>query len=114
MEGLISLRNCWLFAPAEVQVRPGERPQRTRCAASKPWYLLVKTMDFGAFVNFKGTQDGLVHISELTNRRVNRTTDIVKVGDKVKVKVVGFDNRGKIKLSMKEIKQGGEKSFNRA
>ena len=75
---------------------------------------VVKTMDFGAFVNFKGTQDGLVHISELTNRRVNRTTDIVKVGDKVKVKVVGFDNRGKIKLSMKEVKQTREKDFNRA
>ena len=59
-------------------------------------------------------KDGLVHISELSNRRVGRTTDVVKVGDKVKVKVVGFDNRGKIKLSMKEIKQGGEKSFNRA
>ena len=75
---------------------------------------VVKTMDFGAFVNFKGTQDGLVHISELTNRRVNRTTDIVKVGDKVKVKVVGFDNRGKIKLSMKEVKQTSERDFNRA
>ncbi len=75
---------------------------------------VVKTMDFGAFVNFKGTQDGLVHISELTNRRVNRTTDIVKVGDKVKVKVVGFDNRGKIKLSMKEVKQASERDFNRA
>ena len=71
-------------------------------------------MDFGAFVNFMGAKDGLVHISELSNRRVNRTTDVVKVGDKVKVKVVGFDNRGKIKLSMKEIKQGGEKSFNQA
>ena len=71
-------------------------------------------MDFGAFVNFMGAKDGLVHISELSNRRVGRTTDVVKVGDKVKVKVVGFDNRGKIKLSMKEIKQGGEKSFNRA
>ena len=71
-------------------------------------------MDFVAFVNFMGAKDGLVHISELSNRRVNRTTDVVKVGDKVKVKVVGFDNRGKIKLSMKEIKQGGEKSFNRA
>ena len=75
---------------------------------------VVKTMDFGAFVNFMGAKDGLVHISELSNRRVGRTTDVVKVGDKVKVKVVGFDNRGKIKLSMKEIKQGGEKSFNQA
>ena len=74
---------------------------------------VVKTMDFGAFVNFMGKKDGLVHISELSDRRVRRTTDIVKVGDKVKVKVVGFDNRGKIKLSMKEIKQNN-KNFNRA
>ena len=63
---------------------------------------VVKIMDFGAFVNFMGTKDGLVHISELADRRVARTTDIVKEGDKVTVKVIGFDNRGKIKLSMKE------------
>ena len=75
---------------------------------------VVKTMDFGAFVNFMGTKDGLVHISELSERRVGKTTDIVKVGDKVKVKVIGFDNRGKIRLSMKELKQKSEKSFNRA
>ena len=75
---------------------------------------VVKTMDFGAFVNFMGAKDGLVHISELSNRRVGRTTDVVKVGDKVKVKVVGFDNRGKIKLSMKEVKQTSERDFNRA
>jgi polyribonucleotide nucleotidyltransferase len=70
-------------------------------------------MDFGAFVNFMGAKDGLVHISELAERRVRRTTDVVKVGDKVKVKVVGFDNRGKIKLSMKEVKQSSERNFNR-
>ena len=75
---------------------------------------VVKIMDFGAFVNFMGTKDGLVHISELSERRVGKTTDIVKVGDKVKVKVIGFDNRGKIRLSMKELKQKSEKSFNRA
>jgi len=75
---------------------------------------VVKIMDFGAFVNFMGSKDGLVHISELSERRVRRTTDIVKVGDKVKVKVVGFDNRGKIKLSMKELKQDNDKNFNRA
>ena len=75
---------------------------------------VVKTMDFGAFVNFMGTKDGLVHISELSEKRVGKTTDIVKVGDKVKVKVIGFDNRGKIRLSMKELKQKSEKSFNRA
>ena len=75
---------------------------------------VVKTMDFGAFVNFMGTKDGLVHISELSEKRVGKTTDIVKVGDKVKVKVIGFDNRGKIRLSMKELKQKSEKNFNRA
>jgi len=81
---------------------------------------VVKIMDFGAFVNFMGTKDGLVHISELADRRVARTTDIVKEGDKVTVKVIGFDNRGKIKLSMKDLKQKKnlkqktEKNFNRA
>ena len=75
---------------------------------------VVKTMDFGAFVNFMGSKDGLVHISELADRRVGKTTDVVKVGDKVTVKVIGFDNRGKIKLSMKELKQKNEKNFNRA
>ena len=75
---------------------------------------VVKIMDFGAFVNFMGTKDGLVHISELSEKRVGKTTDIVKVGDKVKVKVIGFDNRGKIRLSMKELKQKSEKNFNKA
>ena len=75
---------------------------------------VVKTMDFGAFVNFMGTKDGLVHISELADRRVGQTTDVVKVGDKVTVKVIGFDNRGKIKLSMKQLKQKKEKNFNSA
>ena len=75
---------------------------------------VIKIMDFGAFVNFMGSKDGLVHISELADRRVGKTTDVVKVGDKVTVKVIGFDNRGKIKLSMKELKQKNEKNFNRA
>ena len=74
---------------------------------------VVKIMDFGAFVNFMGSKDGLVHISELSERRVRTTTDVVKVGDKVRVKVIGFDNRGKIKLSMKQLKQKNEKNFNR-
>lgn len=64
---------------------------------------VVKIMDFGAFVNFMGTRDGLVHISELSPERVNKVTDIVQVGDQVQVKVVGFDDRGKIKLSMKAL-----------
>jgi polyribonucleotide nucleotidyltransferase len=66
---------------------------------------VVKTADFGAFVNFLGAKDGLVHISELANDRVNKTTDIVKDGDAVKVKVIGFDERGKVKLSMRVVDQ---------
>ena len=66
---------------------------------------VVKTVDFGAFVNFLGAKDGLVHISELAPSRVGKTTDVVKVGDAVKVKVLGFDDRGKVKLSMKQVDQ---------
>ncbi len=66
---------------------------------------VVKTVDFGAFVNFLGARDGLVHISELAPQRVGKVTDVVKVGDQVKVKVLGFDDRGKIKLSMKRVDQ---------
>ena len=66
---------------------------------------VVKTVDFGAFVNFLGARDGLVHISELKNERVAQTTDVVSEGDMVKVKVIGFDNRGKVKLSMKRVDQ---------
>ncbi len=66
---------------------------------------VVKTADFGAFVNFLGSRDGLVHISELTQGRVNKTTDVVNQGDAVKVKVLGFDDRGKVKLSMRVVDQ---------
>ena len=62
---------------------------------------VMKIMEFGAFVNFLGKQDGLVHISELADKRVGKVTDVVKEGDEVKVKVIGFD-RGKVKLSMKQ------------
>ena len=62
---------------------------------------VIKIMEFGAFVNFLGKQDGLVHISELADKRVAKVTDVVKEGDKVKVKVIGFD-RGKVKLSIKQ------------
>ena len=61
---------------------------------------VMKIMEFGAFVNFLGKQDGLVHISELAEKRVAKVTDVVKEGDAVKVKVIGFD-RGKVKLSIK-------------
>lgn len=66
---------------------------------------VVKLADFGAFVNFLGSKDGLVHISEMENRRVEKVSDVVKVGDKVYVKVIGIDNRGKVKLSMKVVDQ---------
>ena len=60
-------------------------------------------MDFGAFVNFMGSTDGLVHISQLKNERVEKVEDVVKEGDMVKVKVLDIDSRGKIKLSMKAV-----------
>jgi polyribonucleotide nucleotidyltransferase len=66
---------------------------------------VVKAADFGAFVNFLGSRDGLVHISELQQGRVGKTTDVVNVGDPVKVKVIGFDERGKVKLSMRVVDQ---------
>ncbi|MBI3705332.1 MAG: polyribonucleotide nucleotidyltransferase, partial [Rhizobiales bacterium] len=66
---------------------------------------VVKVMDFGAFVNFFGAKDGLVHISQLAQSRVNKVTDVVKEGDKVKVKLLGMDERGKVRLSMKVVDQ---------
>ena len=66
---------------------------------------VVKTVDFGAFVNFMGSKDGLVHISELAPERVGKTTDIINVGDEVKVKLIGIDDRGKVKLSLKAVDQ---------
>ena len=66
---------------------------------------VVKCVDFGAFVNFFGSKDGLVHISQLANERVGKTTDVVNEGDKVWVKLMGFDDRGKVRLSMKVVDQ---------
>ena len=66
---------------------------------------VVKVVDFGAFVNFLGSRDGLVHISELAPHRVSKVADVVKMGDAVKVKVLGFDDRGKVKLSMRQVDQ---------
>jgi polyribonucleotide nucleotidyltransferase len=66
---------------------------------------VVKVVDFGAFVNFFGAKDGLVHVSELAPRRVAKVTDVVNEGDMVKVKLLGFDNRGKVRLSMKQVDQ---------
>ncbi|MDE2183157.1 MAG: polyribonucleotide nucleotidyltransferase [Alphaproteobacteria bacterium] len=66
---------------------------------------VVKVMDFGAFVNFFGPRDGLVHISELAPKRVAKTSDVVQEGQAVKVKLLGFDDRGKVRLSMKAVDQ---------
>jgi polyribonucleotide nucleotidyltransferase len=66
---------------------------------------VVKVVDFGAFVNFMGKKDGLVHISALSEDRVNKVSDVVNEGDNVQVKVIGFDKRGKVRLSMKEVDQ---------
>jgi polyribonucleotide nucleotidyltransferase len=66
---------------------------------------VVKTVDFGAFVNFIGNRDGLVHISELARQRVGKVTDVVNEGDEVWVKVLSFDDRGKVRLSMKIVDQ---------
>jgi polyribonucleotide nucleotidyltransferase len=66
---------------------------------------VVKVVEFGAFVNFLGSRDGLVHISELAPRRVAKVADVVKEGDQVKVKVLGVDDRGKVRLSLKAVDQ---------
>ncbi|PLX35019.1 MAG: polyribonucleotide nucleotidyltransferase [Hyphomicrobiales bacterium] len=66
---------------------------------------VVKVVDFGAFVNFFGPKDGLVHISQLAPQRVGKVTDVVNEGDDVKVKLLGFDDRGKVRLSMKVVDQ---------
>jgi polyribonucleotide nucleotidyltransferase len=72
---------------------------------------VVKIMDFGAFVNYMGNRDGLVHISQLANERVNKVTDVLNVGDKIKVKLIGIDDRGKVKLSLKVVDQESGKEI---
>ncbi|MFZ1772969.1 MAG: polyribonucleotide nucleotidyltransferase [Rhizobiaceae bacterium] len=74
---------------------------------------VVKTAEFGAFVNFFGPRDGLVHISQLASERVQKTTDVVKEGQKVWVKLMGFDERGKVRLSMKVVDQATGKEIAR-
>jgi polyribonucleotide nucleotidyltransferase len=66
---------------------------------------VVKVVDFGAFVNFFGSRDGLVHVSQIAPRRIEKVSDVLKEGDKVKVKLLGFDDRGKTRLSMKAVDQ---------
>jgi polyribonucleotide nucleotidyltransferase len=77
---------------------------------------VVKVMEFGAFVNFFGAKDGLVHISQLADGRPKQVTDVVKEGDVVWVKLLGFDDRGKVRLSMKVVDQatGKEKELQKA
>jgi len=66
---------------------------------------VVKVVDFGAFVNFFGPKDGLVHISELAANRVDKVTDVINEGDEIKVKLLAIDNRGKVRLSLKAVDQ---------
>jgi polyribonucleotide nucleotidyltransferase len=66
---------------------------------------VVKVVEFGAFVNFFGSRDGLVHVSQIAKDRIGKVSDVLKEGDKVKVKLVGFDERGKVRLSMKVVDQ---------
>ena len=66
---------------------------------------IVKLMDFGAFVNFFGKKDGLVHVSQISPERVAHPKDLLKEGQEVKVKLIGFDDRGKVRLSMKTVDQ---------
>ena len=77
---------------------------------------VVKVVDFGAFVNFFGAKDGLVHVSQMAQGRVAKPSDVVKEGDKVWVKLLGFDERGKVRLSMKVVDQetGKEKAAEKA
>ena len=66
---------------------------------------VVKLVDFGAFVNFFGKRDGLVHVSQIENRRLNHPSDVLQEGQEVKVKLLGFDDRGKVRLAMKMVDQ---------
>ena len=66
---------------------------------------VVKIVDFGAFVNFFGKRDGLVHVSQIENRRLNHPSDVLKEGQEVYVKLLGFDDRGKVRLAMKMVDQ---------
>jgi polyribonucleotide nucleotidyltransferase len=75
---------------------------------------VVKVMEFGAFVNFFGPKDGLVHISQLSGQKPKQVSDVVKEGDKVWVKLLGFDDRGKVKLSMKVVDQATGRELERA
>ena len=72
---------------------------------------VVKIVDFGAFVNFFGKRDGLVHVSQIENRRLNHPSDVLKEGQEVWVKLLGFDDRGKVRLAMKMVDQDSGKEI---
>lgn len=98
----ISGPNAEVLAAAEKWVRSiTDEPEIGHIYKGK----VVRIVDFGAFVNFFGSQDGLVHVSELAPRRVEKVSDVVKVGDEVYVKVLEIDSRGKIRLSIKRVDQ---------
>lgn len=98
----ISGSNAEVIQAAEKRVRSiTDEPEVGKIYKGK----VVRVVDFGAFVNFFGSQDGLVHVSELAPRRVEKVTDVVKEGDEVFVKVLEMDSRGKIRLSMKSVDQ---------
>jgi len=74
---------------------------------------VARVMDFGAFVTFFGKRDGLVHVSQIENRRVNHPSDVLSEGQEVWVKLLGFDDRGKVRLSMKVVDQKSGKEIPR-
>jgi polyribonucleotide nucleotidyltransferase len=74
---------------------------------------VVKLVDFGAFVNFFGKRDGLVHVSQIENKRLNHPSDVLKEGQDVWVKLLGFDDRGKVRLSMKVVDQSTGKEMSK-
>lgn len=103
-EGMLSISgaNAEILEAAEKWIRGiTDEPEVGKVYKGK----VVRILDFGAFVNFFGTQDGLVHVSEIKPERVEKVEDVVQVGDEVFVKVLEIDNRGKIRLSMKRVDQ---------
>ena len=92
--------------PSPIATRTALRvPSRRPDQSSERRQALASLLDFGAFVNFFGAKDGLVHVSQIANQRVNKVSDVLHEGQMVKVKLVGFDDRGKTRLSMKVVDQ---------
>ena len=104
-DGTVKVASANGDADARRRSTGSSRSPPSRRSATSTKARWSKVMDFGAFVNFFGAKDGLVHISQLAPRRVQKVTDVVKEGDKVKVKLLGFDERGKVRLSMKVVDQ---------